>query len=277
MESFEERRRKARMAEQPGDDTVMNDQQEDPKQKDPNYEPSKIIITPVEMDVTCKSKHITSMAMCKMINKVMRGVTPDYDGSRIRVEGNQVVCELFFCENPHATFDEKKQIKVVDRVDNMSNTRVRDLSMIIDRHNMRNNHSRIYQLTQSGKEALGEFVPNYMSNRNYNNGKTIVNWSQAAKEDSEMAMNGQNKIYLKVAFDLGKFLRKVYGNRSSAGSNLTYEVIMNKPLDAIKLANGNIIATKWQLIILQLDDKNIKEAYEESGLSPLQNTLGIVR
>lgn len=271
MLSFEERRNALR-----NEVATTQEAKEEAVQKDPNYVPAKIIITPVEMDVTCKSKHITSMALCKMINKVMRGVSPDYEGSRIRVEGGQVICNLFFCENPNATLGEK-QIPIIDRVDALnSRGRIRDLGMIIERHNERNNHSRIYQLTQKGKEALAEFVPSYMTNRN-NSGKITVKWDQAAREDSETALNGQNKIYLKVAFDLKRFLRRIYGDKSAAGSNLSYEVIMNKPLDAIKINGGNIIATKWQLVIMQMDDKNIREAYEESGLSPLQNTLGIVR
>lgn len=242
------------------------------KQEDKDRKPAHINIQPIEMEGTFKAKLITSVKLCSMINKVMRGISPDFDGSRIQVIGAKVVGELFFSENPHAQLREG-QLKIIERRDNYGNGRVRDAATVIERYNKRNRTTQ-YDLTQEGKEAFAEFVPSYLIN---NREKGSVDWGRAVTEDCEVTFNGQNKVYVKMVFDLHKFLRKVYGGKAGDGSNYIYEISVLKPLDAIKMPNGNVIATKWQLNILQLDDANIRTAYEESGLSPLQNTLNIIR
>jgi len=237
--------------------------------------PSKIAIKSIEMEGTFTSKLITSQKLCAMINKVMKGVSPDYDGSRITISGFKVICELFFAENPHVQ-PRENQIKIIQHRDTAYGSgRLKDLSTMIDRHNNRNRSLSMYELTQSGKEALSEFLPyEYIINRE----KGIYDWNKAAVQDVEQTnFAGQNKILLKVQFDLQKFLQKLYGFKASDGSRYIYEVNVMKPLDAIKLPNGNIVATKWQLNVLQMDEQNLTTAYEESGLSPLQNTLNIIR
>jgi hypothetical protein len=246
---------------------------EQEKPKDEKHIPARINIKTIEMEGTFKSKLITSVKLCNMINKIMRGVSPDFDGSRIQVQGSNVVCELFFCENPHIQ-PKEGQIQVIERRDNLYNNKTRDAASIIDRYNRRNRVSTQYELTEEGKEAFAEFVPSYFV---INREKGIVDWSRASSEDCEVAYNGRNKVYVKIQFDLQKFLRKVYGKSAGDGTDYIYEIAVLRPLDALKIGGGNIVSTKWLMNILQVDDANVRSTYEESGFSPLQNTLNIIR
>lgn len=238
-------------------------------------EQARIKFKSVEMHGTFKSKLISSMKLCAMINKIMKGVSPDYDGSRIQVSGNQVVCELFFAENPMVPGGEK-QIKVIERRDIfMRNPANRNnVEYTIERYNKRNNTATQYELTTEGKEAFSEFVPNHFV---VNREKGIIDWNRCISEEVEQTFNGQNKVFVKLQFDLFKFLAKVFGDRDASGSKFVYEVAAIKALDPMKLPNGNIVATKWMLNVLQLDEASVREAYEDAGLSPIQNTLNIVR
>jgi predicted DNA-binding antitoxin AbrB/MazE fold protein len=249
-----------------------NEQQDaaNPTSENEKRVPARIKINPVEMEGTYKSKLITSVRLCAMVNKIMRGVSPDFDGSRLQVVGSNIVGELFFTENPHTQLRDG-QIKVIERRDS---SKARDVAGAIERYNRRNRSATQYELTQEGKEAFAEFVPHYfVTNRD----KGTVDWGRATTEDAEMGFNGRNKIYVKMQFDLHKFLRKVYGGKAADQSNYIYEIGVLRPLDGIKLENGNIVSTKWLLNILQVDEASVRETYEESGFSPLQNTLNIVR
>jgi hypothetical protein len=270
MSNYEERNRKLREQELAMEGkTVAN---EDAAPKDDNHIPTKIGIEPTEMEGTFKSKLITSSKLCSMINKVMRMVTPDFEGSRIQISGSNVIAELFFAENPHAIVKDG-QFKAIERFDGLY-SKARDAASLIERYNKRKTTSRQYELTRDGKEALSEFVPNqFVVNRE----KHIVDWSRVVSEDTEQMYGGQNKIYVIVQFDLHKFLRKVYGEKAADGSRYIYEISVVRPLNNIKLPGGNIVSTKWLLNVMQVDDANVRATYEDSGFSPLQNTLNIIR
>jgi len=269
--NFEDRNNRSRGNAQPQQEAV----EEKVNEKGEKRIPARIQIKSIEMEGTFKSKLVTSTKLCAMINKIMRGVSPDFDGSRIQVLGANVVCELFFCENPHVPLREG-QIQVIDRRDNIygTNGKVKNAASVIERFNRRNAVATQYEVTQEGKEAFGEFVPSHLIT---NREKKIIDWGRAAAEDCESAYNGRNKIYVKVQFDLHKFLRKVYGGKAADGSDYIYELSVLKPLDAIKLPGGNIVATKWLVNVLQVDEASVRTTYEESGFSPLQNTLNIIR
>lgn len=231
-------------------------------------------VTAAEMEGISKSKLITTKDLCKLVNKVFRPTMPEFEGSRIFVNGNEIVTELFFMERRNASF-ENGAIKVLQRKSDKAKEESRRGNGfgIISNYNNRNKVATAYDLTEFGQDALSEFIDS-RNFKNYND--SIVNWNKCLNEITERNMYGNSNVFVKVTIDIHKILGKIYGTKSANGP-VFYEVGLVRPLMQMRDPSGNIFVRDWMFNIVQLDKGILDKALSDAGIGANTGDLGIIR
>jgi hypothetical protein len=158
---------------------------------------------------------------------------------------------------------------------------------LIERTNMiYQNRSRIWKLTQEGKDALApfvsrEFIKGDPADNNYN-------WENKALcyevTETNYINGGFNRITtrkLAINLDINQVLAKMYGTHDEEGHKFFYRMIPMYPLPAYtyKDLNGHQIIQKYMIQIQQADENNVKSLSDElyMGIAGNSGSLHINR
>ena len=258
---------------------MSQNQNQEQKEKKPM---TKITIQPAEMIATGKVKFISSNSLNKMVSKIFRPATPDFEGPRVHVNNNnEVCCRLYFSDNPTERV-QSNQFKAIEPAIGRRNGEGNGSLALMKGYNRRNTTYRRYELTDKAKEALMPFIKNENKSgrqtvRYIDNGRYEVDWNRVVREEQDTAMYGvATKVYVSVPIDLTKLLKAVYGAKSEAG-RYQYDISIKSVLNAIKEPNGNQVPTSWMLLITQINETTLNEVLSEMGVGTMQNSLGIYR
>lgn len=255
------------------------------QQKKDKKETAKIFVEKAEMGTTFSTKLTSSEQLAKMISKVFAQVSPDFEGTIISLNprNGRIMGELSFSDNP--SVDENNipegKFKVIQSINSVTGSA--RPAAIFNNFNKRNKTSKCFELTDTAKEAFGEFIPQLNTKDRVcrtRDGK--INWEEAYREDIERTMYGhQSKIYSIIPFDIEYFLSKIYGNKAPNGGYYTYATQYIRPIAPIgQYPNGNMMPVnniKFLLAIFKLENDNITRMCAEAGVSVMQNNLNIIR
>lgn len=234
---------------------------------------ARLDCAPAEFPSTSKTAIMSTNQLSKMVNSLFVSLMPEYEGSRIYLNGFEITTELFFTLRPKDTDFSNGMIKVLQlRADKV---RKNDSTSVIRAYNDRNKIAQAYDMTPEGKDALSEFVPivyRLGSEKDCN-----YNWNKCATEISESnRFNGVSQVYLKVKVDINRVLNKLFGRRTKDGESFSYQLSPIRPIQTFRdPITGNIFTKDWMFAIIQLDEKEFNEVLQSAGMS-VTGDLGII-
>lgn len=234
-----------------------------------------------EFDGTEKTKIMTSNDLCKAISSGFSKISNDFQGTRIYIDHGFLQAELYFSVTNQKDYDsDTNSFKFVDTIQNIDSKK-----NIFERFNSLNK-KHIITLTENGKWALKPFIPEFNRARKipYFNSKREVIWNNACFESS-VDLPLQNFMYrgsqvvtlLGVAFDPIKFLKKLYGTTNEKGEVLEYAVVPIRPINPIKLPNGNMYSSNHLLSITQFNRNLVARIAKDTNVYQQPNYLNIIK
>lgn len=240
---------------------------------------TRIAITPVTMIAASKTKMVSTNDLEKMLSDIFRHTTPDYYGSRVQVDMNgRINADVFFIDS--SVTPTESQFKAVNVVGKGTNKNLGAVANSIRNWNRRNQNSSRYELTDDAKEAFERFIPHdprFTNGFNRQTNKLNINWKAAVREDYEQSSFGQaNTVLVRIPIDLTYVLSRVYGTKTEEGQ-LSYDLKVFRPLNPMRDPQGNTLASKWLFWIIQINNREVQEAYSLAGGLPMTNSLGINR
>ena len=125
------------------------------------------------------------------------------------------------------------------------------------------------EITNEGKSILEDFVikQNGINNQVHLDDK--FDWTQAYN-----VIPDEGETYVRVfKLDIFKILQMIYGKKAEDGSKLFYQITPNGSIGAV---NQYQRPTNWNLIIMRLNDKNLKYAAKQLGMyMQVSNSAGM--
>jgi len=233
-----------------------------------------------EMDSNIESLMIDSFSLGREVNKFFKLITDDYVGCKITLDNYNVVCTLFFQDNPIADDSDKFKAVIPANVVNKASGSIVD---IINNNYNPNKHN--LALTEDGKKVLKDFIPfrHYVTFDKLFNDKGEVIWNKIYSETcirNQFGIGVVNKpyTYAIIPIDLTRWLAKIYGEKSGK-DYYQYEVtvvrnIMNPFTTSFNGFYGN--NSKYLLNITRYNQETIKKLALENNIIPSGNELGII-
>ena len=232
----------------------------------------KIEIRQSEMPSSAKTSFTTSRAMGNSITDILKEVSDDvvacviYTQPKIGVQANLILADVRKHDKdkvkfvlPYKTEESKKTI-----LDRMTEQRRAD-------------STRYLALTDEAKVKLAEFVPDFLIVNNHPvfnfdpKNKEKVYWDRCSKEFVEMASNsfGETRLYIKVQFDLNKWLKKIYGAKGTNGEAYEYVVSAMHPENPGRYPYIGQANISYVLSYTQYNAEELKRAAQvTSGVNP---------
>ena len=249
------------------------------KEKDPVREQGKdfreltasIEVERQTMDSMLKTKLMPQTKFEEDVNSIFALPFPQYCGCTLITtpDRSKMTLTIYFEDRNDLVWKEGtiKAIKNIYEKDAPINSSM-DL---IERTNLiYKNRSRIWKLTQEGKDALAPFI-----SREFIKGDPAdnnFNWDNKALCDEVTETNyvngGFNRITtrkLAINLDINQVLAKMYGTHDEDGHKYHYRMIPMYPLPAYtyKDPSGHQIVSKYMIQIQQADEDNIKAINDE--------------
>lgn len=234
----------------------------------------RMSVTPMEFPELIETSYVDTVGCCSLINNLLRPIFPDYFGSKIEIAQNkQLITSIFFVDKNidpgEGQFKAIEQFATKDKLNSDVDTRIQ----LFNRTHANIKRQNMLQLTKEAKDMLFDIVPRQAFD---NKGK--VNWNNITTEGSA-PIGGMfnNQIYLQVTIDLSRVLKIVYGSKAEDGGNLSYQIIIGNPINPMRAMSGAVMANKWQMFIMRINDKDVDALANEYGYIAMGgNNLGIV-
>lgn len=223
----------------------------------------------ITLPITQGSALITSKELAKHINGTFKGIFEDFCGCNLTQSQftGELELTLFFNESANNT---GALTKGIERAIKPSGSIAQNLQMITA-----NNRSRMYQLSNEGKDVLELLISN-----TYKNNKGKVNWGQLVNEQLD---SGSRYQYLVVqGLDLNKVLKFICGNKNDKGHKLEYKVLVIRSVnDQIQLNamygmyRPGVINYLLSVMILDCDEVN--KMVSQLGMIPNEGQIPMIR
>lgn len=221
-----------------------------------------------KLHITQGSALITSKELAKHVNTLFKGIFTDYCGCNLTQ--SQFTGELELTLYFNETSKNDALTNAIERSIKPSGTIAQNLQMITA-----NNRSRMYQLTNEGKDALEMLVSN-----NYKNNKGKVNWGQLVTEQLD---SGSRYQYLVVqGLDINKVVKFMCGSKNKENHKLDYKVLIVRSVnDQIQLnatyGGYRPGVINYLLSILILDCDEVNRMISQLGMIPNEGQIPMIR
>lgn len=247
-----------------------------------NEKEVKIIanVEPLEFPGLITTMYCDTVQIAKLINNYLKPLFPDCYGVKVEPEfhpnsvNKSLSVVVVFTDKGqdmvgNGQYKALEPIVTQEKIKNSLNTRLKYYN------NLRtsNRYQNVYQFTKAAKDILGDLVPNSAIGKN---GK--INWKDIMSEFTLRQYNAQNVIGVSIVLDFNKILKKIYGHKTEDQSTWNYLVLVGNPLNPQRAMDGSIIATKWQVFILRLKDKDVFDLASRYGYDATMgmNRMGII-
>lgn len=238
-------------------------------------------VMPSEFPGLITSMYCDTVQIAKIINNFMKPIFPDCYGVRVEpvMAPNSPIKSLsvtiVFVDKGKDSVGENqyKALEPIVTQDKIKN----DMSARLKYYNnlrTSNAFQKVYQFTDDAQQLLSELVPNFAFK---GNGK--VDWKKITSEFNLRQYNNQSLIAVGLTVDFNKVLKKIYGYKTEDKSTWNYLVMVGNPLNPQRTFDGNIVASKWQVFILRLKDKDVFDLANRYGYDASMmgmNRMGII-
>lgn len=235
--------------------------QQQNKEQQPDREPLRIKVEPLEFDGELKSKMIKTSELGGMITTMLRAILSDYQGCII-VPDNSGQLRLFLYFKDHGYPIPEGKYKCLRSALNMN----KNASSFekINFFNMRN-RMKTYDLTDDAKELLSEFIPTKPGEK--------IKWDKLMIEKTQQEIGSYSVMVELAGLDLNRVVRKLYGARENK-ARLDYSVSLVRPLTPVNCSGQFNPANAIYLVnVLQMNNEQVAKLANTVGFVPTNGQI----